>query len=529
MSNAVSVIDLFAGPGGLAEGFARFTHGPSRIRPFKIAVSFENEPGAYQTLKLRSFFRQFGDDVPTSYYQFLKGELGATPDEQLYRLPENREAVELAGRDARQITLGTKHAEVYRRVQDAIGNGECIIIGGPPCQAYSVIGRSRNYGDRKKKYSPADDPRNYLYKEYLRLIARFQPLAFVMENVKGILSATINGKRVFDSIIADLQDPCRAVTTTFERGRHRHRYRLFSFVNHAGKDLLGNSELLPAHYIISCEKYGVPQARERVIVLGIREDLVDKHIPQLLVPASTTVSIDQAIGDLPRVRSGLSKQHDTAVNWLSAVQQIAKIDELDKKCIWPELTKLNKPRADRGCEFGLRRSPAKSLSGELGAWYFDANLGTHITNHVTRGHIESDLHRYFFLASIAKHRHCSLTATDLPKSLWPKHGNFGSGKFADRFRVQLSGRPASTVTSHISKDGHYYIHPDPTQCRSFTVREAARIQTFPDNYFFVGSRTQQYVQVGNAVPPFLARQLAKVVFDVIHGISQASDVKNTAN
>lgn len=134
-----------------------------------------------------------------------------------------------------------------------------------------------------------------------------------------------------------------------------------------------------------------------------------------------------------------------------------------------------------------------------------------IAQHETRGHMKSDLGRYLFAAVFGSVRGYSPKSADFPLVLSPDHRNWHSGVFNDRFRVQLADEASTTVTSHISKDGHYFIHPDPLQCRSLTVREAARLQTFPDDYLFLGNRTQQYVQVGNAVPPYLARQIAKLL------------------
>lgn len=170
-----------------------------------------------------------------------------------------------------------------------------------------------------------------------------------------------------------------------------------------------------------------------------------------------------------------------------------------------EITELN-----RGGEFV--KWPV-SVRDDLAWWYLDERLGG-ACNHSTRGHMNSDLHRYLFAACFTQLYGQSPKMLDFPTRLLPKHKSAESGSFDDRFKVQSGDQPSSTITSHISKDGHYYIHYDPIQCRSLTVREAARLQTFPDNYFFEGSRTQQYKQVGNAVPPLLARKIASIVRNI---------------
>ena len=164
----------------------------------------------------------------------------------------------------------------------------------------------------------------------------------------------------------------------------------------------------------------------------------------------------------------------------------------------------------------LATKDGSGLPTDLRKWFEDPRLGG-VVQHEARSHMRSDLHRYMFAACFAAACGTTPRLPDFPPRLLPEHGNLEAEAvpFLDRFRVQLAGEPSTTVVSHIAKDGHYYIHYDPSQCRSLTVREAARLQTFPDNYFFEGTRTQQYWQVGNAVPPLLARQVAEVVLDFI--------------
>ncbi len=490
---------MFAGPGGLSEGFASL-RSPSEARCFDIRLSIEKDPVAHRTLKLRSFRRQFRRPPP-AYYAFLRGEL---PLSCLYSQYPEQEAH--AARDAVCMELGPKKTKATNRhVAKALGGKKpkrWVLIGGPPCQAYSLVGRSRMKGDDPEAYER--DGRHFLYREYLRILRKFRPPVFVLENVKGILSSTVGGRRIFKDILRDLR---------------RCGYTIHSFV-HAGTK---NKEPEPGDFVIRSEEYGIPQSRHRVILLGVRSDL--RRGRSVLRRRRKSVSIKQAIGDLPAIRSSLSGPDKRgAASWSSAVQATRRIPMPRK--ILAELRRILKQPSPEsiGRDFlerpRGRRRPSAWLK-ERHRWFNDSDLDG-VLHHSGRSHMTADLQRYLFAACFAKVHGRSPILAEFPRKLWPKHRNVAKaakGKmFSDRFRVQVGNRPSTTIVSHISKDGHYYIHYDPAQCRSLTVREVARLQTFPDNYFFMGSRTAQYHQVGNAVPPLLAFQLAKVVRDILSQI-----------
>jgi DNA (cytosine-5)-methyltransferase 1 len=223
----------------------------------------------------------------------------------------------------------------------------------------------------------------------------------------------------------------------------------------------------------------------------------------------------KAIQDLPPLRSRLSREKDSREAWVETIQKVLNYKTLAED---PELFEVMKRAASKldHSETGSEYVKTEKRPFWNQEWFFDENLEG-VCNHSARSHISKDLWRYFYAACFSHVRQKSPLLDDFPHFLLPAHENVEQRNsedeqvFADRFRVQLKHRPSTTVTSHISKDGHYFIHPDPTQCRSLTVREAARLQTFPDNYYFMGPRTAQYHQVGNAVPPLLARQIAQIV------------------
>ena len=513
----IPVIDLFAGPGGLAEGFSSIIK--ERQRVFDIKLSIEKEESAHKTLELRSFCRQFPKDkLPEEYYAVLKETDLKNREEKKRQLFEKFDKeYATAKKEAWLAELGNKNyppSQVDQRIKDALkGEKSWVLIGGPPCQAFSLVGRSRVGGVHE------EDHRVFLYKEYLRIIAEHQPAVFVMENVKGLLSASLNGEKIFNWILRDLQNPSSVFINTTNS-----TYKVYSLVK---SDIKQNKD-----YLIKAEEYGIPQKRHRVILLGIREDL--NVIPNTL-NNKEKVTLESVIDKLPKIRSSINRKFiDSEIidgkkkRRYKKLQDDSKIWEnyinnFKKEIIsWNGLSSYKNKKEVIASEFckGAEFVPAiKTIekSHTLASWYLDKKLKG-IPNHQSRSHLVEDLKRYMFAAIFTLSEGRFPRMHDYEKhneDLLPDHKSAKSGKFADRFRVQLPNEPATTVTSHISKDGHYFIHYDPNQCRSLTVREAARIQTFPDNYLFCGSRTAQYHQVGNAVPPYLSKQIGDIVKKII--------------
>lgn len=630
--------------------------------PFSIAVSIEKESKAHQTLKLRAFARTYlsaGDPLPNCYWDYVLWRDGKRVvkkrlfkehpvsllghllhDEKFWTLTEeqlrallsegelkknwdyfcalysdsedvlkrityaNAEALRLElHKDRRSETeQKIKHALVQLSVDE---DTPWVLIGGPPCQAYSNVGRSRRHGaeNKLKNSQHADinyrnvheDTRSWLYQEYLHIIAKFQPSVFVMENVKGMLSAEFDeGKKVWKQIIKDLNKPGALEDPEKPSG---HEYVICSLVDpetkfgHDGEIALDNLD--PHNFVIHAEKHGVPQIRERVILLGVRKDWFEHSgldlVKTLRKEKGEVATVQQAIGGLPSLRSSLSsmQNEDGSNRAPQGNDSWHKVIYSQTRAVYSSLSDLEtstggvpssvsvakslieKLLADYNKESGkesfinkldvewknklsrddtleildkytqltstknnpLAKLTAPSLvanrNNELMDWYCSENQDHIPLNHKARGHMDTDLGRYIFLASLAlsqqnciaagvSHSQISTNTMALLKKakLGPK-GHKNTKSFLDRFKVQKWDKPASTVVSHIAKDGHYFIHPDPVQARSLTVREAARLQTFPDNYFFEGARTDQFIQVGNAVPPLLANKIAGIVYQII--------------
>ncbi|QTN21778.1 DNA cytosine methyltransferase [Rhizobacter sp. AJA081-3] len=509
-TKSIPVVDLFAGPGGLCEGFSSILD-ESGTRRFDVKVSIEKDPVAHRTLMLRSIFRKFSRaEVPDVYYDYVRG---AIDRETFLGHPEIRDAAKHAAQEARCAELGKTSVEhVDSWIAGALkGASDWVLIGGPPCQAYSLAGRSRLRPGNREAFEA--DSRHFLYTEYLRIIQRFEPTVFVMENVKGMLNSRNSGARIFERILADLAKPKPGVS-----------YRIRSFA-------VDKDELEPEDFVVEADDHGVPQTRHRVFLFGIRED-VAARTPSLrthpgrfvLRKADVKTGMAAALEGLPPLRSRLSQEEDSHQAWLAALREAPDTLKDWRAGLRPMIDRMMRDAAFHATQHSSyggsfvpgRLAPPDRMPAQLRSWLLDSRLGGTL-QHESRRHMRSDLHRYMFAACFALAQKYAPNLRNFPPRLLPDHVNIDADTvpFVDRFRVQLPDDPSSTVVSHIKKDGHYYIHPDPSQCRSLTVREAARLQTFPDNYFFEGGRTEQYGQIGNAVPPLLARKIAKIVYRLI--------------
>ena len=505
------VVDLFAGPGGLGEGFASVFGDGDKPR-FTHVVSIERDEAAYRTLQLRHFYRSFpSEQVPEEYYSYLRGDIGI---DELYCLYPNQ--YKAACRSALKVSLGAESPATVRTIihRRLAGKRKWALVGGPPCQAYSLVGRSRMMGNPDFE----QDERHFLYREYLKIIIDHRPPVFVMENVKGLLSAKADGKSVIGRIVSDLSNPTNALGDC-ANGLY---YKLYSLTE--AQSLKDEPD--PRLFLVRSENYGVPQARHRMFIVGIRSDI--EATPKPLHP-HRPATVLETIGHLPRIRSGVSRSGDGARRWRKEIEGLTTLDLVSQHsnsnfardvsvAVQIELKNFDPPEQRSSTAFpGF---PPTNHAAILSM--FDPRLNT-LTGHESRSHMASDLRRYLYAAVFAREVRRSPKLADFPTCLLPKHKNVEEGRagrmFSDRFRVQLPDGVSTTITSHISKDGHYFIHYDPAQCRSLTVREAARLQTFPDNYKFEGSRTSQYHQVGNAVPPYLATQIGQVIAEILDAMN----------
>jgi DNA (cytosine-5)-methyltransferase 1 len=518
-------IDLFAGPGGLAEGFSQ--------AGFDIAISIEKEKVECETLQLRKLHKLL----------ILDGEFGAalmlaSGEMDFFSAQEKFPKLSsIAQEQVKQLELGTvSFSKVYSAIRKSLndsGKDNLVLLGGPPCQAYSIVGRSRNIGKSKVSQNPSavedfyKDARHTLYREYLKVLSTFAPDIFIMENVKGILSARtgIGASKgsVISNIISDLETPGRAMAADAEFLKEvseldakisSSEYILVPLVRKSSVDRFSSvdNQVKPSDFLIRSEEHGIPQTRHRVIICGIRKDVYAKRerLEQLERKEKKT-TVREVLGSFPALRSDITKENLSAEKWAGRVaDEIRALTTIaDVTVVTGATTKKNPRKA------AVKNNRDMSV-------FLEDSLGP-IMSHRTRKHMISDLARYYFCADFAEREGRSPKIQDWPiGKLIPNHKDIRKegnrvtvAGFSDRFKVQVWDKPASTITSHISKDGHHFIHPDKTQCRSLSVREAARIQTFPDSYQFCGGISKQFHQVGNAVPPYLAYQIANLLSEYL--------------
>jgi len=415
----MNFIDLFSGAGGLSEGFIR--------AGFKPIAHVEIDKAACNTLITRAayhYLKKTNNIKP--YFDYIQNKITRT---EFYSLIPDREKESVIN-----LSIGDENNKtIFNKINSLIGNESIdFIIGGPPCQAYSVVGRSRDENRMQ------GDSRNYLFKEYAKFLEYYQPQYFVFENVIGLLSAKTKEGDSYLQMMLDL----------FEKKGYHTEYK-----------------------VLEARSFGVLQNRRRVILIGKKNG--EKGFYPEFKNVGINVTVSEIFKDLPEISAGSGDFYKT------------------------------------------------SYKPYNGSYLFESQIRNGLdftTQHIARPHTEQDKNIYKLAVKKWRNGHQRLNYNDIPAE-WQTHKNKKS--FVDRFKVVADDLPYSqTIVAHICKDGHYYIHPDIKQNRSLTPREAARLQTFPDDFYFEGvsekpSRTAAFKQIGNAVPPLMAEAIAKKLKEIM--------------
>ena len=385
-------IDLFAGCGGLSEGFYK--------QGFNALAHVEINPTACKTLRTRM-----------KYYGY------SNADDAVLEMDITRD-------------------DVVDCIENVVAGQQVdIIIGGPPCQAYSSLGRA------KDDNAMQDDPRNYLFESYVKVLNHYMPKFFVFENVTGMLTAKINGEHIVNRIVASLGE----------------NYKV---------------KFDPQMNVLNSANYGVPQIRKRVIIIGVRKDISIE--PEEMYDSIIKTHYDPEMKD--DEKEGLIKY----VTVHDAISELPFLRPGEGKPLVPFKYSFSN-------DF-LKRIGSDSLE--------------FLMDHVARNHNDMDIKRYTVMAK--EHWTFQEMLENREDLRHEKARVFGNS-----YTVQWWDLPSKTIIAHLYKDGNQFIHPDYKQGRTFTVREAARIQSFPDDFVFEGPRTEQFKQIGNAVPPLFAEAIAK--------------------